>query len=177
MRQITRIKNLLIGLIMIALAASLLAFPQYGPGVIVLLIGIGLILSGIGSLIFYITMARHMVGGMKTFYRSILFLDLGVFMMTGFAVSEQLVLLYLMGILVISGGIDIIRALEFKKEGASWKARMVSGVISLVIMVIGTIFMDNPLTVVYLFCLGLLYSAVTRIVSAFRKTAVIYIPE
>ncbi len=178
MGKMTRIRNLLIAFAMIAIAIALFIAPQYGPGIIVLIVGAGLIVGGISRLIFYITMARHMVGGMKTFFHGILFLDLGVFMMSGFSVSERLVIYYLTIILLVSGGLDIIRALESRNEGASWKFRLVSGIITLaimVVMIVGAIFMNNMLIVVYIFCIGLLYQAADKIVSAFRKTAVIYI--
>ncbi len=177
MTKFTRFKNLIIALIMIAFAAILLSQPKYGPLLIVLVTGIGMILSGVHSLVFYCTMAVHMVGGKKTFYRSILTMDLGVFLLVCYNASEQLILLYLMGITAVSGGIDLIRALEFKKEGAPWKHRLISGLISIGIMVAGMIFMDNPVTMVYIFSLWLFYGAASRIVSVFRKTAVIYIPE
>ena len=123
MRKITRIKNLIIGFIMIAFAVALFLEPTYGPPVILLLLGLGLVANGVRLLIFYLTMARYMVGGKKTFYQSILTLDMGVLLLAGFTGSEQLVLLYLLGVLAVSGGIDIIRALEFRAEGARWKHR------------------------------------------------------
>ena len=177
MRKITRFKNLIIGLIMIAIAFILFAQPQYGPPVIILLVGLGLIADGIVALFFYLTMARHMVGGKKMFYRSILILDMGVLLLAGFTGSEQLILLYLLGVVAISGGIDIIRALESRNEGAPWKRRLISGLISVAILIIGMIFSEHPLTVVYIFCFGMLYLGVNRIISVFRRTAVIYIPE
>ena len=177
MRKITRLKNLIIALIMFAIAIALFAEPQYGPLVIILLVGLALIAYGLVTLIFYITMASHMVGGKRIFYRSILILDLGVLLLAGYNGSEQLILLYLLGVLAVSGGIDIIRALEFRKEGASWKRRLISGLVCIAMLIVGTILMDNPRTVVYIFCIRLLYLGVTRLISVFKKTAVIYIPE
>ena len=177
MTKFTRIRNLIIGLIMIAIAVTLLLEPASGPVVILLILGIGLVGSGIGTLIFYFTMARHMVGGKKMFYRGILILDLGALLLAGYQGSEQLVLLYLLGVVAISGGIDIIRALESRKAGAPWKFRLVGGLVSIAILLVGLACMSNPHTVVYIFCFGLLYLGVARIISVFRKTAVVYIPQ
>ena len=177
MRKITRIKNLLIALIMIAFAVLLLAFPEVGPLLIVILLGAGLIIEGIRSLIYYFTMAKNMVGGKKVLFRSIFILDIGAFLLTGCGASNQLIFLYLLGMLAASGGIDIIRALELKKEGARWKHRLISGLLAFVLLIAALIFMSDPQVVVYIFCIQLIYTAITRLVSVFRKTAVIYIPE
>lgn len=177
MRKMTKIKNLLLSMIMIAFIVVLLSFIRFGPVLIILLVGAGLIVSGVRTLIFYITMARYMVGGKRIFFNSILLLDLGVFMMTGSKVSEQLVLFYLTAILAIAGVIDIIRALESKKEGAPWKGRLLRGMVTIAILILTNIFKKQPNIVVYLFCIELLYYAVSKIISVFRKTAVIYIPE
>jgi uncharacterized membrane protein HdeD (DUF308 family) len=177
MKKITKIKNLVIGLAMLVFAVLLFLNPTYGPPVIIALTAIGLLLEGISSLIFYCTMAVHMTGGRKLLFRSILILDLGAFLLTGFTGSSTLIMMYLMGFLAVSGGISIIRALESKKEGAPWKGKVAGGAIAIAAFIVGSIFMSNPLTMVIIFCLGLLYSGINRIVNVFRKTAVIYIPE
>ena len=177
MRNIARIKNVVFALILIAFAVILLTMPQFGPMLILLVLGALMILSGIRSLIYYFTMAKNMVGGKKTLYHSIFIIDVGAFLMAGYSGSEQLILLYLMGLLAISGGIDLIRALESKKEGAPWKLRFISALIAFVLLIASILSMSNKQLVVYIFCIGLLYNAITRIISAFRKTAVIYIPE
>ena len=177
MRKLTRVKNLIIAFIMIVFAIILLEAPEFGPVLIILIAGFGLIASGIGTLIFYITMASHMVGGKKTFYSSIITMSLGVFMLAGYAGATDLVLLYLMGLFAISGGIGLIRALESKKEGALWIHRLIGAIFNFAVFIIGFLFTDNPHTMVYLFCIDLIYSAVSRIISSFRKTAIIYIPQ
>ena len=177
MRKATRIKNLVIALIMIAFAIILLTIPQFGPLLTILVLGAGMIISGIRSLIYYFTMAKNMVDGKKVLYRSIFILDVGAFLMAGYNGSEQLILLYLMGLLAISGGMDLIRALELKKEGAPWKRRLASGLIAMILLIAALFSMSDPQLVVYIFCIGLFYSAVVRIISIFRKPAVIYIPE
>ena len=118
-----------------------------------------------------------MVGGKRILYRSILTLDLGVFMLSFYKGSERLILLYLMLLLAASGGIDLVRALQFRKEGAAWKLRALIGVLSILILIIGFIYRKDPHTMVYIFCLGLASTGINRIASVFRKTAVIYIPE
>ncbi len=177
MRKLARIRNLLLGLLMFAFAAVLFLEPASGPLLVILILGAGLLIIGLHTVYFYITMARHMVGGKKTFYRGILILSLAAVLLSGYSGSGAMILLYLLGSYAIAGVIDIIRALDLKKEGAPWKHRMVSGLLSIVILLAGIFYRDNPHTVVYIFCVGLLYSGLYRIILAFRKTAIIYIPE
>ena len=177
MTKLSRIKNLLIALVLLIFVFLLLQFPQYGPLLIVLVFGVGLIIAGFRSLIYYLTMARNMVGGKKILYRSIFILDIGAFLLTGYGESNQLIRMYILGMLAVSGGIDLIRALELKKEGAVWRPRLISGLITLALLIAAKIFSSDPQMLVYICCIALLYNAVTRIVSVFRKTAVIYIPE
>ena len=177
MRKITRIKNVLIALIMIAFAIVLLTVPQFGPLLIILLLGAGMIIEGIRTLIYYFTIAINMVGGKITLYRGIFILDVGAFLLVGFSGSEQLILMYMLILLAVSGGMDLIRALESKKEGAPWKRRLVSGLLAFALLIASIFSLSDPKLVVYIFCIGLIYNAIVRIVSAFRKTAVVYIPE
>ena len=177
MRKITRIRNLILGLLTIAFAVVLFLEPESGPLVILLILGAGLVVSGIGTLIFYFTMARHMVGGKKMFYRGILLLDLGAFLLAGYSGSARLIRLYLLATFALSGAIDIVMARSARKQGAPWVYRVIGGLLSIAILILAMVFKGNPHTVVYMFCAGLLYLGVTRIISVFRKTAIIYIPE
>ena len=177
MRKLTRVKNLLIGIVMIVFALLLLIWPQFGTPMIMLVCGAALLVYGLYSLIFWFTMARNMVGGKWIFYRSILLLDLGAFMLAAYNGSERLIFLYLMVLLAATGAIDLVRALEFRKEGAPWKLRAIIGAACIAILIAGLIYRKNPNTLVYIFCLGMLASAISRIASVFRKTAVVYIPE
>lgn len=177
MRKLSRIKNVVIGVVLILFALLLLIWPRFGTPLIMMVFGIGLLIYGLYSLIFFCRMAIHMVGGKRIFFRGILLLDLGIFLMSSFRGSERLVFLYMLVLLAASGAIDLVRALDYRKQGAAWLLRAVSGVVCIAILIAGLIYRRNPNTMVYIFCLALLFTAISRIVSAFRKTAVLYIPE
>ena len=177
MRKLTRFKNLIIGIVMLVFVFLLLLWPQYGTPAIMLVCGFALLVYGIYSLIFFGTRAVHMIGGKRIFYRGILLLDLGVFMLAAYKGSERLIFLYLIVLLAAAGAIDIVRALEFRSAGAPWKFRALIGAVCIIILLIGLIYRKNPHTLVYIFCLSTTVSAISRIASVFRKTAVIYIPE
>ena len=177
MRKLTRFKNLIIGVIMIVFALLLLIWPDYGTPAIMLVVGLALLIYGIYCLVFFGTRAVHMVGGKRIFYRGILLLDLGVFMLAAYKGSERLVFWYLMLLLAATGSIDLIRALDFRKAGAPWKVRAIVGAACIIVLFVALIYRKNPQTLVYIFCIALTISAISKIASVFRKTAVIYIPE
>ena len=176
MNKMSRIKNLIIAAVMIVFAGVMLAWPQFGTPMIMLVVGLYLLFYGIYSLIFYFTMAIHMVDGKRVFYRGILLLDLGVFMLSAYRGSERLVFLYLMLMLAASGAIDLVRALDFRKQGESWKFRAVMGVVCILLLISAFIYRKEPTTLTYMYCIGMFVSAINRVVSAFRTTAIVYIP-
>ena len=58
-----RVKNVVFGLGMILCAVLLLAGEDDGCFLVMLILAFSLIVRGISELIYYLTMARHMVGG------------------------------------------------------------------------------------------------------------------
>ncbi len=120
-----------------------------------------------------------MVGGKTFLYQSIIVLDFALFTFSLIRISTVWIMIYLMGIFAFSGAIDILRALEAKKNGApSWKLKFISGCISvaatIALFIIGIIFREQTI-LVYGYCINLGYAAVMRFVNAFRRTAIVYI--
>ena len=75
--------------------------------------------------------------------------------------------------------VDILRGLDAKKNGAaSWRFKLISGVLNvlfaLALVIIGWFIGDTGI-LVYGYCISLAYSAVMRIINAFRKTEIVYI--
>ena len=166
-----RIKNVLIGILIILGAVILIAFPEEGIIITASILSLSLFVYGIKTLIYYITMTRHMVGGRIMLYLAVVVLDLGMFTMMLTNIPKMYIALYLVVVYAFSGAIDILRALEAKKyQAPSWRFSLISGIISVVIAILGSTNM-----IVYLYSAGLIYSAIARIVTAFRKTAIVYI--
>ena len=144
-----------------------------------LILSLSLVVYGIRLTWYYFRMARHMVGGKMLLCQGILVLDIGLFSSSVITQSRVYVLGYLLVIYAFSGGIDILRALEAKRYGApAWKWKLISGCITIAaavtIGVAGFCFGSVDF-VVYGYCASLFYTAVTRLVTAFRKTAIVYI--
>ena len=120
-----------------------------------------------------------MVGGKSTLYRGIIALDIALFISSSVALSDYIVMFYLIFFYAFYGFIDVLRAFEAKFNGASLlNFKLITGILSILfaiaLLVIGIIIGDKEV-VVYGYCLMLVYSAVVRIVTAFRKPSIVYI--
>lgn len=177
MSSFEKIYNIAAGLLMIVSAVIMILIPDFGAVIVLLILSVSLLVFGIRTLIYFFTMARHMVGGMAQLYLAILVLDLGVFTLTLTDVPKLYIMLYLIVIHVFSAVVSILRALEARKYGApSWRMKLTEGIVEILIAAVCGVFINSLHVMVYIYCGGLLYSAVMRIIAALRKTAIIYIP-
>ena len=178
MNKFQRIKNVLFGVFMLLFALAFLLVPKESYEAVAAIIAILLIVYGFRMLWYYFTMARHMVGGKTSLYQAVIILDLALFTGSMAAMSSFAVLFYLLGVFAFTGFVGILRAFEAKKVGASWKTKFITGCISVVLAIVmlllGVIF-DNKDILVYGFAASLIYAGVMRIVTAFKKTAIVYI--
>lgn len=179
MSQFQRVRSFIVGMLFLILSLLLLLLPKDSYGIITLIISFMLLFYGLHQLIYYLRMARHMVGGKIILYEAIIILDLGLFTYSLYDDNSLTILIYLLVIYAFSGFVDILRALEEKKNGSRrWKRKLATGVamviFAMALVIIGLI-MHNTVILKYGFCISIAYSAIRRIVTAFRKTAIIYI--
>lgn len=179
MSYFQRIKSFIRGIFTLILALILFLIPEFGCYIIAGILTLTLLIYGFRQIWFYFSMARHMVGGKSTLYRGIIALDIALFISSSVAISDYIVLFYLLFFYGFTGFIDVLRAFEAKTTGASLlNLKLITGFLSvlfaIVLFVIG-IFSGSKDILVYGYCLMLVYSAILRIVAAFRKTAIVYI--
>ena len=74
-----------------------------------------------------------------------------------------------------TGVLSIARGVEAKLMGSRWKYRVVHGLVNIALALLCVAFSASDQIVIYIFCIGLFYSAVTRLISAFKPTEIIYI--
>jgi len=175
MRINKRILHILIGLGLILVAILLISLEESSPWIIALILGISLLIYGIRCFAAFFTKFRYVVGGRNQLYIGIFNLDLGLLMLTSYSASTFLSLLYLLGVRLLTGGIDLMRALESRKKQAPWIIKLLSAIISLVTVILGVIFFRDPATVVTIYCIGLGISAVEHFITAFRKSHAVMI--
>lgn len=176
MNLVQRVRSIVVGIIMIAISVLMFAFPGEGYIFAILLLSASLIVFGIRNLIYFFSMARHMVGGRSLLYLAVITIDIGVFTLSLSNVSKVIIVLYLFGSHIFTGGIDIMRALESKKLHAPhWRFRLTYGIINIAVGFVCIIFIQNIEVAVFIYSAGLVFSAISRIISAFRRTAVVYV--
>lgn len=171
-----RIRSILFALIMILTAWILLCLPDGSYIIIVLMLAAGMVISGLGELSYYFMMARFMVGGRLSLLKGVLLFDAGMFTASLTRVPPTFVLIYLIALHAFSGLVKILEALESKRSGAkSWKLKFSHGIMDHLVALACIIFISKPSMAVIIYSIGLIYSAILRIISACRKTAFVYI--
>ena len=176
MRGIKRIKNLLVALWLLLYAWGMLEFPEEGPETALFFFSIALILMGAKYLLFYFTMARFMVGGKELLYRGAIILDLGIFALGITDVPNFYIMLYFVGIMSFYGVLTILNAVEAKRVMAPhWKLKFAEGAVALAFGIICLLNLSSVRLVAYALAADFTYLAIVRIITAFRKTAIVYI--
>ena len=175
MNQIKRIGSIIAALFMISGAALMVYETEFGYPFILLILGVSLELAGIRELIYYFSMARHMVGGNMMLIKGVILLDFGALTVSLTDVPSGYVILYLLGIHVFSGIVEVLRAFEAKRYGGSWKLKFFHGILNMAIVLICVVNFNRPEIAVYVYASGLVYSAILRVITAFRRTAVVSI--
>ena len=145
-----------------------------------IVLSITLIVSGIRDILFYFTMARKMVDGKGILYKGVLVLDVGIFTLSVRDESFVFIVLYLLGIYAFSGVVNVLRALQERRFHApSWRLNMAEGLLNIVFAAGAVVFgfiQKDMRHLTWIYASGLFYSSILRLISAFRKSAIIYIP-
>lgn len=178
MSLMQRIKSIAAALLMIAAAVAMLIYPGTGLAFIALILSASLTLYGLRMLVYYFSMARHMVGGKRILYQGLIVFDLGIFTLTMAYNHTIYVILYLLAIHAFAGVVDVMRAMEARRFDGHWRMDMATGVVNVAIAILAVIcgfILNNMQDIVYIYASGLIYSAVLKIVNALRKTSIIYI--
>ena len=91
-------------------------------------------------------------------------------------VPKMYIFLYLIFVHAFSGVVEILRAMEAKStvEGP-WKLKFIHGLINLAMAMTCLIFIRNQNVSIMIYSIGLIYSAIVRIITAFRRTSFILI--
>lgn len=179
MTRSRRIIDVLFGIVMfVAGIAFFTSKPENSVIAMLTLIQLGMTFRGLRALFYYLTMARYVVGGKNVLYRSFIWLDLGV--LAGSLASHPTIYIafYLALLHVFSGIVSVFRANEARGYGAQWRLKMAYGVTNILLaaaIVVGSTVFGQPLVTIYIYGAGLMYSAVLRIVSAFKRTDIVYI--
>ena len=165
------------GLLMMICSVLMVRFPKYGYLFALGVLELTLIAYGIRQLMFYLLMARHMVGGIRIFYQSVLVLDAGLFALSLHDMPRAYVMMYLVGSMLVSGVLNAARARETRRQGSThWKYAMFTGLVKIVLSFVCMFYISSETLITIIYSAGLFYAGVARIVNASRQTAIVYIP-
>ena len=173
-----RIKRILFSLCMLAVAVLFLKYHKedWAYLAVVGILSTGLLIAAIRYMIYYFTMARHMVGGKIILIEGVIILDFALITFSLANVPRIYILLYLIGVHAFTGAVEILRAMEARRTVAShWRLKFFHGTVNIILAIACLAFIREPETALIIYSLGLMYSAVVRLFDAFRKTAFIVI--
>ena len=175
MTKVQRVENIFISLMMILSAALILFIPDLGYPLIAMMIWLSVSVSALRQLVYYFSMARHMVGGRIVLYRALILCDLAAFTGALTSIPRSYLMVYLTVLFGFTGLVDQLRALEARRTGGPWRFSTFHGGVNILLAVLCLLFFRTGRLVEIIYCISLVPSAALRLVSAFRRTAVIYI--
>jgi uncharacterized membrane protein HdeD (DUF308 family) len=179
MTKIQRISKMAAGIVIVLISAVLIFFPSSNLAFVAHVLSLSMTIRGFQALWYYFRMARHMVGGLQILFQAIVFLDLGIFTSALTDSPILYIMIYLMLLHFFRGLIGVLRGRESKITGSpSWKFEFMNGVfnIGLVVILTSCGFMFNSESVVVIvYGIGLMYAGISRIVSAFKRTSIVYV--
>ena len=174
-----RFSNLLIAAILVFVCILLDSQPKEGCIFVIVILSISFIVKGIRTLVYYFRLARFSIGGRSILYSGIVTLDIGIFTTLMIDLPNRVGAIYLIGTLLFSGLVSILRALEAKKvkNMSTFRFKLIFGLLHVVFSAVCLFFIDSPRTLVYLFSFTAFYSAIMRVISAFKKTTIVYMAQ
>ena len=160
----------------VATAVVMMFYPKEAYSYVLIFMATGFILSGISTLVYYFTMARYMVGGKLSLYKAVVLIDFGFLTQSLADVPRFYVIIYLAVIHMFSGFVEILRSREAIQSGArQWKLKLTHGLVNILVSVVCLAMARKTNTAVYMYCLGIIYSGIIRIVTTFRRTELLYV--
>ncbi len=176
MNRFQHLIDILIGLLTIAGGVLIIVRPDTGYLLVASIVSISFVVQGVRFLVFYFMMARYMVGGQMVLFLGVIAIDLGVMLYTFSDVPRTYIMLYLLGLHGFSGVMGILRVREARRYGSpSWRFSLFQASFNLAIAILALAFIRSPQIMCYIYGSGMIYSAIFRVISALRKTAVVYI--
>ena len=179
MTLIQRIGKVLSALMSVLCAVLVLVLEEDSFLFVILLLGVSFTFLGVRSLIYYFTMARYMVDGKGVLWFGVILFDFGVFTLSITQHYGWFIVVYLLGAYAFSGVVDILRALEAKRANAPmWKLNLCSGILNVFFAGAAVFFglvQGDLRRLCWIYAFGLLNGALVKFISAFRKTAIVYI--
>jgi len=176
MSKFQRINNIIMGVLMILCGLLLISDIDDGYKLVILLVEISLFIDAIKNIVYYFTMARHMVDGRKMLYRGVFSLDLALFAWAIMDVPGFMIVIYIDVVIGFMGGVTVFKAFQERKLGHEiWKKDMLKGALILIIFLAMIPMAKSVRTCVILYAIGIIASGIRHIIKAIKKPQLIII--
>jgi len=171
-----RVWNILVAIFMIQSALLLMLIPEEAFLLIAVFVGLMLTFRGIKFLFYYGTHAKHMIGGKKILLVGLLMFDAGVFSTALLDQAQIIMIFYVVAIHLVAAVLNFARAVSNKGDGNSgWKIDLAQGIGNIAQVVLCMIFAGFVEIPVFIYCAGVIYSAILKIIASCKKTAIVYV--
>ena len=175
MSRMRRIGSIFLSLVMIAFGVLLLCSPNEGLVIVALGLALWLLASGVRKLVYFFTMARHMVGGLSMLFIAVIMIDISGFVFLFIGEPKLSIVVFLVGYNAYMALTGLVHVVESKLLESRWAASLFHSIVNLVLAVASIVFFNSDEVVIAIFCIWLFYAAGVRLVSAIRPTEIIYI--
>lgn len=176
MSKTRRVFTVILAIFVIQASIILMMVPEMAFEVIAFGIAVMLLFYGVKYLIYYLTHAQHMVGGKWFLIIGIILFDLGAFASSLLDQAQAILIIYVAGAHFVGAVLNIIRTVGNKKDNnPSWKIDLAQGIGNFAQVVLCLVFINHISIPVYIYCIGCIYTAVLMIITACKKTAIVYV--
>ena len=176
MSKTRRVFNIITAVLTIQGALVLMLVPAAAFQLISVCVGLVLGYYGLRYIVYYLTHAQHMVGGKWIFLVGLIMFDMGVFATTLYEQAQAILIIYVVAAHLVAAVLNIVRAVVNKKDNnPGWKIDLAQGIGNIAQVVLCLVFINYVEIPVFIYCGGVIYSAVLRIIQSFKKTAIVYV--
>ena len=103
-------------------------------------------------------------------------LDLGALAMILIEQAPSIMIFYVAGVHLVSAVINIARAVSNKGDGnPGWKIDLAQGIGNIILVALCLIFINHVEIPVFIYCTGVIYSAILKIIASCKRTAIVYV--
>ena len=157
-------------------AVFLMFIPDLAFHLIALGLGLDLTFFGLKYIFYYLTHAQHMVGGKRIMLIGLLLFDAGAFSTLLIDQAQAILVIYVVAGHFIAAVINIIRTIGNKKDlNPGWKidlAQFIGNIAQVVLCLVFIKYVEIP---VFIYSIGVIYTSVLKIISSFKRTAIVYV--
>jgi len=176
MTKVRRIFKIIGAVLLIHIALFLMLIPQIALQLIAVMFSVILIFYGLKFILFYITHASHMVNGKWFILLGLLLFDIGVFASLMQNQSKLITIVYIAGVHLVGAILRLIRAVGNKKDNnPGWIIDCMQSIGNFIQVAVCIIFSQYVEVPVFIYCSGLIYSAILQIIQACKRTAIVYV--